>query len=668
MASHRRLRSKRPIEKTVTGPNAEQVLFGYRFPGKGTREAVVLDVMDYIFANSAAGLIDLNLIQKQKVLQAYSSTWSLNDYSIHMFSGTPREDQDLDEVRDLLLEQIDLLKKGEFSQELLDAVITNMEIDEIKRNQSNRGRAGVMLGAFTSNTPWADQVNRMNELRSVTKEEIVEVANKYYKNNYVIVYKRVGDRDVKKVDKPEITPVEVNREAQSPFLKEVINKEAPKVAPRFLDFKKDIQTQNLKNGVPLYYLKNEENQLFTLYYVVDMGTNHDKRIEIAFNYLQYLGTDKYSPEEIQKKMYNLGMSFNVFTGEDRAYVYLNGLQSKFDEGLELFEHLLANAKPNEEALASLIADELKDREDAKKEKWMILQRGLYNYGVYGPKNPFNDVLKEEELQAIQGSDLTDIIHELTQYEHRVLYYGPEGMDALTTTLNKKRNLAEELTPIPQERTYEFQPTDKKMVYFVEYDMVQAEVMWLAKSQKYDPSLAPRIKLYNEYYGGNMSSIIFQTIRESKALAYSTWSDFGTPDKKEDPFYVTAYVGTQADKIHEAIGGMNELLNEMPESQNLLAGSKASILNKLETDRVIRTGILFNYETARDLGLDRDIRQDVYENLDKLTFEDIQKFHGEYIADADYHMLVMGSKEKIDLKELEKYGTVKELSLKEIFGY
>lgn len=657
-----------PIEKTVIGPNAEQVLFGYRFPGNKTREAIVLEVIDYLFANQAAGLIDLNLIQKQKVLQAYSSTWSLNDYSIHMFSGTPREDQDLDEVRDLLLDQIELLKAGKFSDELLEAVKTNMEITQIKRDQSNRGRAGSLLGAFTSNTDWTDRVNRMNEIRSVTKEEIITVANKYYKDNYVIIYKRVGERDVPKVEKPAITPVEVNREAQSPFLKEIIGMEAPTIAPRFINFEKDIQTIKLSNGIPVNYLKNEENQLFTLYYVVDMGTNHDKRIEIAFNYLPYLGTSKYTPEEIQKKMYNLGCSFNVFTGEDRAYVYLNGLQSKFGEGLELFEHLLANAQPNEEALASLVGDELKDRSDAKKEKYTILRQGMYNYGVHGPKNPFNDILSETELKDLKGSDLTDIIHSLTQYEHRVLYHGPAEMKQVAQVLNDKRTLTTKMKPIPAPRAYTFQNTDKKMVYFVEYDMVQAEVMWLAKSKPYEPSLAPKIKLYNEYYGGNMSSIIFQTIRESKALAYSTWSDFGTPEKKDEPFYVTAYVGTQADKIHEAVAGMNELLTTMPKSQNLFDGSKASIMRKLETDRIVRTGILFNYESAKDLGLDYDIRQDIYKNMDDLSFEDIHQFHGDYISNADYHMLIMGSKEKIDMKELEKYGTVKELTLEELFGY
>jgi predicted Zn-dependent peptidase len=657
-----------PIEKEVVGPNAEQLMFAYRFPGRDSREAVVLDVVDYIFANQAAGLIDLNLIQKQKVLSAYSSTYVLNDYSMHMFSGTPREGQTLEEVRDLLLEQIEMVKKGEFSQELLDAVITNMEIDEIKRNQSNRGRAGTLLSAFTSNMDWADRVNRMNERRSVTKEEIVEMANKYYKDNYVLVYKRVGERDVKKVEKPEITPVEVNREAQSDFLRELISTEATAMKPVFLDYENDIKIQKLKNGVPVHYLKNEENDLFYLYYVVDMGTNHDRRMEIAFNYLPYLGTDKYTPEEIQKKMYNLGMSFNVFTGEDRAYVYLNGLQSKFSEGVELFEHLLSNAQPNEEALASLIADELKDREDAKKEKFNILYEGLYNYAKHGEKNPFNDLLSEKELKNLKGSELTDLIHNLTNFEHRVLYYGPAGNNLLVKTLNAKRTLADDLKPIPEPRSYDFQETNKKMVYFVEYDMVQAEVLWLAKSTRYDPSLAAKIRLYNEYYGGNMSSIIFQTIRESKALAYSTYSDFGTPDKKEDPFYLMSYVGTQADKIHEAIAGMNELMTTMPKSQNLFDGSKAAIKNKLETDRIIRTSILFNYENARDMGLDRDIRKDIYENLDALTFEDIRDFHGEYVSKADYHLLVMGSKEKIDLKELEQYGTVKEVTLEELFGY
>ena len=166
----------------------------------------------------------------------------------------------------------------------------------------------------------------------------------------------------------------------------------------------------------------------------------------------------------------------------------------------------------------------------------------------------------------------------------------------------------------------------------------------------------------------MSSIVFQTIRESKALAYSTFSSFVTPPKAGDPFFVQAYVGTQADKLNDAVTGMYELLNGIPESDNLFQNSKASIKNKIETERIIRTAILFNYESAVRHGVNRDQREDIYTGLDQLSFADVQSFHKQYIAGKQYNLLVLGSKDKIDVKALSKYGEVVELSLKDLFGY
>ena len=51
----------------------------------------------------------------------------------------------------------------------------------------------------------------------------------------------------------------------------------------------------------------------------------------------------------------------------------------------------------------------------------------------------------------------------------------------------------------------------------------------------------------------MGSIAFQTLRESKALAYSVYSAY-TPRENDKSHYVTAYIGTQADKLAEAMVG------------------------------------------------------------------------------------------------------------------
>ncbi|MDP4199165.1 MAG: insulinase family protein [Bacteroidota bacterium] len=661
---------KQPAVREVYGPDAEFVQMAWRLPRVNTHEADLMQMMDMILSNSTAGLIDLNLNQQQKVLNAYSYQQAMNDYSVHILGGKPKEGQSLDQVRDLLLSQLELVKKGQFDESLLPAIINDFTISRLRTNEDNGGRAFTMMDAFIRHTDWTDEVEHINALAKITKQEIVAFANKYYGDDYAIVYKRSGEhRGIEKVTKPAITPVETNRTSQSSFLKSILDMPALPVTPHFLDFKHDITETKLASGIPVYYLHNNENDRFTLYYVVEMGRRNDKKLKYALDYLNYLGTDKLAPEDIKKKFFALGSSFNVNADNDEVSVSLTGLQKNFAPSVELFESLLANAQPNETALKDYVGRTIKSRMDGKKNKGTILWSALRNYAVYGKTNPQTYDLTNNELQHLSASELVDRIHTLTSYKHRVLYYGPAQVNALVTVLDHRHHFpnAGRIAPTPVD--YVHQDTKTNKVYFVDYDMAQAEVIMVSKGMPhFEPNKQPVIGLFNEYYGGSMASITFQTIRESKALAYAVWSSYQVGNKKDEPYSIFAYVGSQADKSPETMKSMFELLNDMPRADKLFEQSKEALVNTLSTERTTREGILFAYERARKMGLDHDLRKDVFEQAPKLTFDDIEAFQKQNIQGHHYTIAVLGSKSKVDMKDLAKYGDVQELSLDEIFGY
>jgi predicted Zn-dependent peptidase len=181
-------------------------------------------------------------------------------------------------------------------------------------------------------------------------------------------------------------------------------------------------------------------------------------------------------------------------------------------------------------------------------------------------------------------------------------------------------------------------------------------------------MTPMITLFNEYFGGGMSSVVFQTIRESKALAYSTYSRYLQPSKKNDPYYIMAYVGTQSDKMNEAVPAMNELLNDMPQAENMFEAAKGSLINGIETQRTNDADIIFSYVANEKLGLTKDINKDVYESLPKITLKDVVNFQQTTYKNKPFTYCIMGSKDKIKMDDLSKYGKVTEVSLEEIFGY
>jgi len=662
---------KGPIEKDVFGQEAEYLMMSYRFPGANTKENDLATMVDMILANSAAGLLDLNLNQNQKVLASGSFVITNKDYSAHVLYGNPRDGQKLEEVKDLLIEQVENVKKGDFPDWLPSAILNDLKLSAIKSQESNRSRAGNIVEAFVKDIPWEDEVNRINRLERITKQEIIDFAKKNYKDNYVVVYKRTGeDKNVQKVEKPQITPVEVNRQDRSPFLTEVTEMTSEEIQPVFVDYNNDMLVTSIKNDIPLLYKKNEENELFSLSIVFDIGSYNNKKLPLAAGYFSYLGTSKYSPSQLKEEFYKLGCSYSISTGEDQTALTLSGLNENFDKAFVLLESVITDLKPENAALKNLVSDVLKVRADSKLDKESILWDAMYSYGRYGARSPYTDILTESELASLNPEELINIIKDLPNYKQKVLYYGPLSSESISSKLNAEYTLTSgTLKEAPVPVKYEELTTTENTVYVVNYpEMVQAEILMMTKKDLYDKEKIPYIALYNEYFGGGMAGIVFQELRESKALAYSTFSSYSIPQRKDRAHYNIAYIGTQSDKLPEAMSGLFGLLNDMPVSEITYNSAKDNLVQKFSTERITKAGVLNSYLSAQKLGLNHDIRKDIYEMAKTITIDDIKKFQAENVKDSKYTIMVLGDKNKLDIETLKEYGNVKYLSLEEIFGY
>ena len=656
-----------PIVKDVYGPDAENVMFAYRLGGINTADADMIKLMALMLFNGKAGLMDINLNQQQQVLEAQAFDFELADYSILAFTGKPKQDQKLEDVVKLIKQQIQNIKDGKFEDWLIQANLSNLKLNLTKSLENNQARAGEIMTAFTSNETWEHHIGLIDRLSKITKQQLIDFAKKNLNDNYVLVNKHVGeDKNVQKVDKPVITPVTVNRDDQSVFLKDLMAKKPVPIQPVFIDFNKDITKANLSNGIAMVYNANKENATFDLYYAFDMGSNNNRLIPIAMEYLKYLGTSKYTPAQLQEEFYKLACSFDVIAREEQTFLSLSGLSDNFTKALDLFEHMLANVKPNQEALDNLVLDMIKQREDAKLNKGVILRKGLLNYATYGGKNPFTNVYTDEELKLLKTDNLIAIIKSLSQYQHHILYYGPLALNDATAALQKNHFSGTLIKP-----NVSIDLTEQKtgnQVYVVDYDMKQAEIMMLGKGEPFSDVNIASIKMYNEYFGGNMSSILFQELRESKALAYSVNGSYKIPNAKNKSFYLNTYIGSQADKLAESLQGMTDLIKDLPKADVMFESAKEAVISGIRNERLTKMALLISYENALRMGLNYDIRKTIFDKVPTVTFADVQKFQQTYVKNVPLSLLIVGKKELLDSKILEKYGQVKYLTLKEVFGY
>jgi secreted Zn-dependent insulinase-like peptidase len=334
----------------------------------------------------------------------------------------------------------------------------------------------------------------------------------------------------------------------------------------------------------------------------------------------------------------------------------------------IIQGLLANAKPNDQALANMISDIEKGREDAKKDKRTILMRAMSAYAKYGTTNPFKENMTIEELKQVKGSELTDKVASLTSYQHRIMYYGPREESAVNKIIAKGHKVPKKFMAVPEFKIYPELATDKPVVYWTDYNMAQAEVVFLSKQETYDPGMAGKVKMYNSYFGGGMGAIVFQEMRESRALAYSVYSGYRQASEAGKSNYLMAYIGTQSDKLEEAMEGMVDLIYNMPESEQSFEDAKKSVISSMRTQRSTKSSVLFNYLNAQKKGLNYDIRKNVFEEVQNLTLADVVAFQKEKVKGRPFVICVIGSKDNLDFEALKKYGELKELTLEELFGY
>ena len=657
-----------PVSKEVYGLDAENIMIGWKYPGAGTQEALVADVVSYILSNGSAGLIDLNLNQQQKVLGAQAMSYTRPDAGEFLIMADPKQGQTLDEVKDLVLAEIAKLRAGEFDEALLTGTINNMKLRQMRMLESNSDRADMFVQSFINGTDWADEVAWIENLSKVTKQDVIDWANKYLgENNYAIIYKRQGeDKTVQKVSAPKITPIKANRDAQSAFLAEIQATEVTPIEPVYVDYDKDMSIFDV-NGLEVLYAQNELNDITYVTYSYNKGVTEDPALNLAFSYLSYLGTPTRSAEEIAQQMYQLACSFNMGSGSTTTSISVNGLAENMPQAMEIVEDLAYNAIPDEAILANLKADIFKSRIDAKLSQGSCFS-ALQSYILYGPEYIQKTTMSNEQIQALTSEELLAKVRDILGCQHEIRYYGPASETEAAELLKANHKIAEDLKPL-QKQYIKYQTVDQSKVYLAPYDAKQIRyIQYSNRGEKLDLAADPYLTLYNEYFGGGMNAIVFQEMREARGLAYSSSARLYMPSFKDDSYMYYAFIATQNDKMKTAIEAFDEIINDMPESENAFNIAKEALVSRIRTERISGRGVLSSYINDRELGITEPRSKQIFEVAQTLTLDDVKATQQKWVKDRTYVYGILGDIKDLDTAYLQTLGPVQVLTLEEIFGY
>ena len=658
-----------PQDSTVIGQEAEQVWLGWRAENAISAQADTLSLVSSILNNGRVGLLDIDLIQKMKVQRAFAGEELMHDLGGFILAGQPKDDQTLDEVKQLLLDELGKLKRGEFSDDLIPAIVKNRKLSFLRSLDNNRSRADRFVDAFINEENWEDAVNQLDRIAKISKEEVVAFANRFFTDGYIAIYKKQGiDESQKKIDKPQITPIPANRDQMSQFVKDVQNSEVEPIHPIFVDFQKDITLSQTKKHLPIVYKQNTENDLFNLVFRYEFGSQADKRLDIAADYLDYLGTDRYTATELKEKFYQLACSYNVRVGSDGINISLSGLNESMPEALALMEEFLSHAKVDQAAYDEYVDLEKQIRGTLKKNQRACFN-ALFDYGVYGPYNSTRNILSEEELKSINPQTLLDLIAGLKNYEHRVLYYGPLSEKELSQVITKHHQTAKKLLPALENKPFVKQLTNSDEVWLAPYEAMNIYMrMFHNENRAWNADEAGVQALFNEYFGGGMNGIVFQELREARGLAYNASALYQRPYKKDECESFFTHIISQNDKMLDCVRVFHEILNEMPASETAFQICKDAVMKSLASQRTTKFNVLNAYLSAERMGLNYDLNQKIYEQLPSLKLADIVEFEKQNMGNKPMRFLILGDEKNLDMDSLEKIAPVKRISLEEIFGF
>ena len=659
----------KPVTKEVYGQDAPFVEIAWKLPGSNAQTLPYYEFITSILQNAQVGLIDW-IKREQKVLTANAYMYMFKDYSSLRISAQPIQGQSLEAVKDILMDVFEKLKNGAYPDWIIEGIIKDIKLSMINHAESNSTRSNIMTQFAIWDVDWEHMDNRMQRLEQITKEDITQFIQEHISAAPAIIYKKQGeDPNVLKMEKPHITPLPMNKETQSDFASEILSYEPDVIPTHFLDLKSSIEEIDLNNGCTLHYQTNQYNDLFKTTLHWELGKSNKKEVALLGAIINYIFTANYSQEELQNKLFQKGLYISSKCSEETLMVSIQGLGDTFEDAILILKEVLSTASIDEQALSNIKRDIFQSRINSLTNKQVILRNGLMNYIKFGSNNPFTDRLDSAQLIDLDVKAVEALIHQLLEYPFTCYCYGSFSLEQCKKQIQQITDASHVHRAIPVFKEFIQIPVQQNQIYTLDFPMVQTDILFQAKTNDtFDLDQYVMSEWYNQYFGYGLSSIMFQEIREAKAYGYATYAYASSPGKKDQAHNLTAYLGTQPDKVNTAIPDILELLNNMPVVPNQMEQARQSILKNIESSRINKSNIYWTWLKNKKLGYDEDVRALTYEKLQAATPQDLINFHQEVIKNKAYNIVLMGPIDQLDLDYISTFGSIQKLSVEEIFGY
>lgn len=644
---------------------------GFRGVSANHEDQVALNIAVNLLNNSnGTGYLD-KLMVEHKLMGALAINESMNEAGILAVAIMPKLlIQSYSSAEKMVWDEINRVKNGDFSDEMFNSLKLEQKRQYASSLENIDSRATIMMNLFSQGKSWNDYLNEVAWIESITKEDVVRVAQKYFSNNYLCVTKSTGKYPKDNLPKPAFSPVVPrNADASSSYAKQLEKIPEQQVAPRIIDFEKDVKTSKLTPLVTLYTTPNPLNDIFTLNISYGIGALEQPELMQLTNYLQLLGTESLSFEQFRSRLQSIGSTLAFDVTPDAFVMKVTGFDNHIDETMELVGDFIRHAKADDKKLRQIV-DDAKVSEKAFFKSGDNVASALLEQVKYGDQSRYLRKLSLSQIKKLKGKDMLAIYDKVRSVQCDLHYCGTLPVEKVIGTI--RQHLPLERTTVASNSPYyrELKQYDRPTVFFIDMpDMAQSIVYGYVKGDPVDDKASRHAsRLFSVYFGGDMSSLMFQEIREFRSFAYRTSGRYQLPNHahKGTAGSFTAMLSTQSDKTLDALGVLDSLIREMPLKPERMEAVKQTLVNRINNDYPPFRNLSEKVASTRMEGFDRDPAEEFLRDIATMDMQDISRFYREQISGRPVVYVIAGNRKHIDMKKLAKYGTIIKVKKKDIY--
>jgi len=627
-----------------------------------------LRMVDMLLDNGKTGLIDTELNAVKRVRGAGAFPRLYRDGGAQVVWARPLAGQSIEDARGLLLEQIERLRSGDISSDLLDSIFLHWRLGELAARESNKARAGWMTAAFVRRQSWAEQRAELERHQDVTVADVARVARRYLGDDRAVVVRRTGPPAHTPLPVPVVTARTIETTAHSAFFDSVIGSEVRPLVPQSLAEGQDWEVARTAAGT-VYANRNPHSDLCQLSWVWEQGYEGHRGRSYALRLLSLAGDALRSRVEFDRWLHEKGVRIGARCGRHETHLSLAGPSAAVLSVLDAVWARWHTPRVDPEVAQAYLQDAIQRRQVDKGTKKTLVgaARGFALYGedssalAHSPGD--DELLGLLDLNAEGEPRFYERLRPLLGMSRDLIYTGASSLSTLTEVLAPAASVS---GPPPERAPIRKARVEEPLVVMVHHASAQASVTVYRSSGPHTLDRLGPGSLYGRWLGGS-AGVCFQELREARALAYSTSGGLSFGAMPGDDDILWAQAATHPDKAVLAASLLVEILDRPLEDSGRFERSRAELVQALRTERILARSIPSTARWWDQRGFEEDPRARRLDRIQALEQREVEAFR-QSLCPGPPVLVIVGDLEVVNVRQFDALGKVVRMLPEDLFCY